>query len=193
MVSFNDFRTHGPESADLTSALINADADERSAISSFATLWMGFNCWMECVTNVHTDAQMVNALANHGRITNAYNDLMENHEDFHSHVLSLASMWPVLNVRDVRRRLGRDAFSKYGFDEVRARVVREGVKHEPQGWITGNIPTWSQLFRTIYCIRCNLIHGAKSPHGSRDQLLILGADRVLRTFIERTNCLEWHD
>lgn len=193
MVTFNDFRTHGPERADLASALINADADGRSAISSFVTLWMGFNGWMECVTNVHTDALMVNALANHGRITNAYIDLMEQHADFRSYVLHLASMWPVLNVRDVRRRLGQDAFLKYGFVEIREMVVRQGVKHEPQDWITGNIPTWPQLFRAIYCIRCNLIHGAKSPHASRDHLLVVGADRVLRTFIEHTNCLEWHD
>lgn len=193
MVTFSNFRVLNPESADLARELINADAQERSAFSSFMTLWMGFNGWMECVTDLHTDAQMIAAFANHVRLTDAYDALMEQDADFRSDISTLASMWPVLNVRDVNRKLGRDAFRNYGDHELWVAVAREGIKHEPQGWIAGSIPTWQQLLRTIYCIRCNLFHGAKSPQGFRDHHLVVGCDKVLRTFIERTNCLEWYD
>jgi hypothetical protein len=40
---------------------------------------------------------------------------------------------------------------------------REDVKMQPVGWTAGDLPTWPQLLRTIYLIRCNLFHGAKSP------------------------------
>jgi hypothetical protein len=193
MVTFSSFRMLNPESADLARELINADAHERSAFSSFMTLWMGFNGWMECVTDARTDAQMITAFADHIRLIDAYDELMEQDADFRSDISTLASMWPVLNVRDVNRKLGRDALRKYGDHELWAAVGREAVKHEPQGWVAGSIPTWPQLLRTIYCIRCNLFHGAKSPQGLRDHHLVVGCDKVLRTFIESTNCLEWYD
>lgn len=182
-----------PESADLARELINADVYERSAFLSFMTLWMGFNGWMECVTDARTDAEMIAACADNVRLTHKYEELMEQHADFRSDVANLASMWPVLNVRDVNRKLGRDAFRRYRHHELWALVEREAVKHEPLGWVADSIPTWPQLLRTIYCIRCNLFHGAKSPQGFRDHHLVVGCDKVLRTFIEGTNCLEWSD
>lgn len=59
LVNFSHFRTLDPETADLARELIDASDVQRSAFSSFVNLWMGFNGWMECVTDAANDAEMI--------------------------------------------------------------------------------------------------------------------------------------
>jgi hypothetical protein len=193
MVSFNNFRVLDPETADLARELIDASPDQRSDFSSFVNLWMGFNGWMECVTDAASDAEMITALTIHQRLSAAYDDLMTSVPHFRDQVETFAAMWPVLNVRDVRRKLGRDAFWRFSPAELIDEVMREGVKLQPVGWRGGDVPTWPQLLRTVYAVRCNLFHGSKSPQNFRDHELVVACDRILRMFIEQTGCFEWHD
>lgn len=193
MVNFGHFRTLDPETADLARELIDGNDVRRSAFSSFVNLWMGFNGWMECVTDAPNDAEMIAALASHQRLVDAYVDLMEHSPDFHQHVEIFAAMWPVLNVRDVRRKLGRDAFWRYSREELMEEVLRHRVKLQPVGWIAGGVPTWPQVLRTVYTVRCNLFHGSKSPQNYRDHELVVASDQILRMFIERTACFEWEN
>ena len=193
MVNFNSFRTLDPETADLAHELIEATDGQRSAFSSFVVLWLGFNGWMECVTDAANDAEMITALADHQRLSNAYDDLTARFSDFRDSVEAFAAMWPVLNVRDVRRKLGRDAFWRHSREELMEEVIRHNVKHQPVGWSEGDVPTWSKLLRTIYGVRCNLFHGSKSPQNYRDHELVVSCDKILRIFIDQTNCLQWHD
>jgi hypothetical protein len=193
MVCFNHFRTLDPETADLARELIDATDVQRSAFSSFMNLWLGFNGWMECVTDAATDAEMISALAGHPRLTEAFNDLLGNVPGFREKVESFAAMWPVLNVRDVRRKLGRDAFWRFSREELFAEVIRQGVKFQPLDWVAGGTPTWPQLLRTIYLVRCNLFHGSKSPENFRDHELVVASDRILRMFIAGSACFEWVD
>jgi hypothetical protein len=159
---------------------------------SFMSLWMGFNGWMESVTEAANDALMISAIADNRRVTDEYEHLMES-PDFRRRVIAFSEVWPVLNVRDVRRRLGRDAFWAESRAELLVRCRREDVKMQPLGWAEGDVPTWPQLLRTIYCVRCNLFHGAKSPQHARDRELVRHSDRILRMFIERTGCFGWYD
>ena len=193
MVSFNNFRTLDPETADLARELIDSVGGQRSDFSSFMNLWMGFNGWMECVTDANSDAQMITALANLQRLSDAYDNLMQHSPDFREMVEIFAAMWPVLTVRDVRRKLGRDAFWRFSREELMEEVLREGVKLQPVGWSDGDTPTWPQLLRTIYCVRCNLFHGSKSPQNYRDHELVVSCDQILRMFIDRTGCFNWND
>lgn len=193
MVHFNHFRLLDPESVDLARELIDASDTQRSAFSSFVNLWMGFNGWMECVTDVANDAEMIAALANHQRLADAYDDLIEHSAEFHEKVAVFAAMWPVLNVRDVRRKLGRDAFWRFSRVELMTEVMRHGVKLQPVGWTDNSVPTWPKLLRTIYAVRCNLFHGSKSPQNYRDHELVVSSDQILRMFIERSGCFEWAD
>jgi hypothetical protein len=193
LVSFNHFRMLDPETADLARELIDANDVQRSNFSSFVNLWMGFNGWMECVTDAANDAEMIAALANHQRLADAYDDLMKHSPDFRGRVEIFATMWPVLNVRDVRRKLGRDAFWRFSREELMEEVLRQGVKLQPVGWSADDVPTWPQLLRTIYSVRCNLFHGSKSPQNYRDHELVLNSDQILRMFIERSACFEWDD
>lgn len=193
MVNFSHFRTLDPETADLARELIDASDVQRSAFSSFVNLWMGFNGWMECVTDAANDAEMITALANHQRLAETYDDLMEHSPDFREKVEIFATMWPVLNVRDVRRKLGRDAFWRYSREELMEEVLRQGVKLQPVGWSAGDVPAWPQLLRTVYTVRCNLFHGSKSPENYRDHELVVASDQILRMFIERSACFQWDD
>jgi hypothetical protein len=193
MVSFNNFRVLDPETADLARELINASPDQRSDFSSFVNLWMGFNGWMECVTDAASDAEMINVLTTHQRLSAAYDELMASLPRFRNEVEVFAAMWPVLNVRDVRRKLGRDAFWRLSSAELMDEVIREGVKLQPLGWNVGDVPTWPQLLRTVYAVRCNLFHGSKSPQNFRDHELVVACDKIIRMFIEQTGCFEWHD
>ncbi|WLI10347.1 MULTISPECIES: hypothetical protein [Pseudomonas] len=193
MVNFNYFRTLDPETADLARELIDANINQRSEFSSFVNLWMGFNGWMECVTDANTDAEMITALVSHQRLSDAYDDLMKHCPDFQEKVEIFATMWPVLNVRDVRRKLGRDAFWRFSREELMAEVVRENVKLQPITWSAGDVPTWPHLLRTVYAVRCNLFHGSKSPQNYRDHELVVSCDKILRMFIDHTGCFEWRD
>jgi hypothetical protein len=191
-VSFNNFRTLNPETCDLARELIDANLDQRSAFSSFMGVWMAFNGWMECVTDAANDAQMIAALADHDRLTDAYETLERDSAEFRDEVGMFASMWPVLNVRDVRRKLGRNALWRYTSEQLTSEIHHQRVKYQPEGY-DGGRPTWAQLLRTIYLVRCNLFHGSKSPQNYRDHQLVVACDHVLRLFIEGTGCLDWSD
>jgi hypothetical protein len=148
---------------------------------------------MEAVTEGANDAAMITSLAENRRMTDAYEELLRASPDFRRRVGSFAQRWPVFNVRDVRKKLGRDAFFRLTRQQLHEECIRQEVRHEPIGWTDGDVPTWPQLLRTIYTIRCNLFHGAKSPQSGRDRELVRYSDRILRMFIDQTQCFGWHD
>lgn len=155
--------------------------------------WMGFNGWMESVTDSTSDAAMITALADNRRMTDAYGALIDDNRTFLRHVVRFAELWPVMSVRDLRKKLGRDAFWEMDRAALRDACRREDVRLQPLGWTEGEMPTWPQVLRTIYQIRCNLFHGAKSPQQIRDRDLVRHADRVLRGYINGSSCFDWHD
>ncbi|RWO41381.1 hypothetical protein [Mesorhizobium sp.] len=183
MVSFSNFRTLDPDMADTARELIGELNRRRSPFLPFMNTWMAFNGWMESVTGGGSDAAMITALAENRRMTDAYSELLDRHAEFRDRVKAFADMWPVLNVRDVRKKLGYDALWHMDRDALFEACRREDVKMQPIGWTEGNLPTWAQLLRTIYLIRCNLFHGAKSPQNGRDRDLVRQADAILRYFI----------
>lgn len=193
MVSFSNFTMLDPDAVTLARELTENADRQRSAFMSFLSIWMAFNGWMESVTEATTDADMITALAENRRVMEAYDGLMNRSADFRRRVSTFSAMWPVLNVRDARRKLGRDAFWQLSRDELLEECRRENVKVQPVGWTDGDTPTWPQLLRTIYIIRCNMFHGSKSPQNSRDRELVLHSDRILRRFIDQTRCFDWND
>lgn len=192
MVSFSDFHTLDPEAADLARELIEHAGRQRSSFTSFVNVWMAFNGWMESVTGETRDARMVSAIAENRRLNEAYEGLLEDPR-FRRRVTSFAAAWPVVNVRDARRKLGRDAFWRFDRDEFLEECRRNDVKSEPAGWVAGGVPTWPQVLRTIYAVRNNLFHGCKSPQNPRDRELVRHSDGVLRAFIEGSGCFAWYD
>jgi hypothetical protein len=192
VTSFAKFQIMEPETKDLVLELMQNADRQRSAFMSFVNIWMAFNGWMAAITDRETDAEMIRDLSANRRLTDAYVALMNGSQAFHRLVSDFAAMWPVLNVRDVRKKLGRDAFWRHQRDELIAACEAANVKRQPAVWTDGDSPSWEQLLRTIYQVRCNLFHGEKSPQNLRDRQLILKSDRILRAFIAETDCFEWH-
>ena len=193
MANFNNFQVMEPETRDLVLELMENADRQRSAFMSFVNIWMAFNGWMAAVTGQETDANMIRDIAANDRLIKAYTGLLESSRAFHRLVSDFATMWPVLNVRDVRKKLGRDAFWRLESDALVAACDAATVKKQPMGWNAGATPSWEQLLRTIYQVRCNLFHGEKSPQNTRDRQLILKSDRILRAFLAEAGCFEWRE
>lgn len=193
MTNFSNFQVMEAETKDLVLDLMENADRQRSAFMSFVNIWMAFNGWMAAVTERETDADMIRDIAANKRLISAYYELMESSQTFLRLILDFAAMWPVLNVRDVRKKLGRDAFWRLEREALIAACEAANVKQQPAGWKIGAIPSWEQSLRTIYQVRCNLFHGEKSPQNVRDRQLILKSDRILRAFLAETACFEWHE
>lgn len=191
MVNFRNFQVIEPETKDLVLELLENADRQRSSFMSFVNIWMVFNGWMAAVTERDTDSDMIRDIVVNRRLITAYDELMRRSRPFRGLVLGFAAMWPVLNVRDVRKKLGRDALWRLEHDELIAACEAANVKQQPAAWNVGGLPTWEQLLRTIYQVRCNLFHGEKSPQNARDRQLILKSDRILRAFLDNTACFEW--
>ena len=110
MTNFRNFQVIEAETKDLVLDLMENADRQRSAFMSFVNIWMAFNGWMAAVTERETAADMIRDIAANKRLISAYDELVENSQAFRRLVLDFAAMWPVLNVRDVRKKLGRDAF-----------------------------------------------------------------------------------
>lgn len=192
MVRFSDFQTLDPETADVARELLENAGRARSAFNSFLSIWMAFNGWMSCVTNAATDAAMITAMAENGRVREAYDQLVRSSAEFNRHLTRFSAMWPVINVRDARNKLGRDVFLHLSREQLLAACAEADVKLQPATW-DGGVPSWEQTLRTIYAVRCNMFHGMKSPQNFRDRNLILESDHILRTFIELSGCFAWRD
>ena len=120
-----------------------------------------------------------------------FNVSLQGSAEFHRQVRALSRLFPVLDLRDTRKKLGRDAFARLPGPALILACQRASVKQVPDGWVEGDTPTWPQVLRTIYQIRCNLFHGGKSPHNRRDRDLVRRAQAVLTTFIDGSECFDW--
>jgi hypothetical protein len=192
MTNFSNFQIMESETRDLVLDLMENADRQRSSFMSFVNIWMAFNGWMAAVTERETDADMIRDIVANDRLADAYTGLMETSRPFRRLVCDFIAMWPVLNVRDVRKKLGRDAFWRFERDDLIEACRAARVKQQPVGWNADDMPSWEQLLRTVYQVRCNLFHGEKSPQNARDRELILKSDRILRTFLAGSRCFEWH-
>jgi hypothetical protein len=193
MVSFSNFHRLDPAArAVAVELLANADGQPPSFIA-FMYRWMAFNGWMSAVTLKDTDATMINAYVAAPRLIDAYDQLVAGDADFAQMIDDFAALWPVLNVRSVRSKLGYEAFRLHDRAALLALSTAANVKQQPVGWVPGNAPSWEQLLRTIYQVRCNLFHGEKSPQSFRDRDLVFASDRILARFIAATGCFGWTD
>ncbi|MGY4470387.1 hypothetical protein ACVWWK_006096 [Bradyrhizobium sp. LB9.1b] len=157
MVSFNNFLSLDPDAVEVTRELAENADRQRSAFMSFVNTWMAFNGWMEAVTEANNDAQMITSLAENRRMITAYDSLMDQHQPFRRRVVTFSERWPVVNVRDARKKLGRDVLFRLSREDFANECRLQDVRFHPAGWTDGDIPTWPQLLRTIYAIRCKYV------------------------------------
>jgi hypothetical protein len=136
MANFSNFHLMEAETKDLVLDLMENADRQRSAFMSFVNIWMAFNGWMTAVTERETDADMIRTFAANSRLIDAYNALMVTSRPLHRLVSDFPVMWPVLNVRDVRKKLGSDAFWRLQHDDLTAACqapnVRQPPRHRPR-------------------------------------------------------------
>lgn len=193
MVQYTYFQTLDPSAREVSIDLINRAEREPVSMTSFILRWMGYNGWLAAVTGCERDYQMINALAAEARMIAAYDKLVSEDLAFKVEIDAFAALWPVLNVANVRAVLGYDAFRRYDRVALLAECDKKGIKRQPADWVPGNSPSWEQLLRALYQVRCNLFHGEKSERAARDQDLVLASDRILGLLLVGTGCFGWYD
>lgn len=193
MLSFSNFHCLDPAARDVATELLANAQGQPPSFMAFMYRWMAFNGWMSAVTLKDADWEMINEFVAAPRLRDAFDQLMAGDLDFRQMVTEFTDFWPVLNVRSVRAKLGFDAFHRHDRAALMALCAAENVKQQPAVWVAGGHPSWEQLLRTIYQVRCNLFHGEKSPQNLRDRDLVFASDRILARFILATGCFDWYD
>ena len=193
MVSFSNFHRLDPAARDVAIELLTNANGLPPSFMAFMYRWMAFNGWMSAVTLKDTDREMIDAFVAAPRLIDASDQLMDGDPEFRKMVTEFTALWPVLNVRSVRAKLGYDAFHQYDRAPLLALCASENVRQQPLGWVAGGHPSWEKLLRTIYQVRCNLFHGEKSPQSFRDYDLVIASDRILAHFIAAMGCFDWYD
>jgi hypothetical protein len=192
-MKYSNFRIMDPETRDLVGELLAEGARDPSVFMSFVHCWMAFNGWMASVTEKETDADMIKAFASDERLMRAFDRVMADFPAFRESVLRFSSHWPVLNVKDARKKVGREAALQLDAEQYRNLCLQKKVKQQPAAWQVGIEPSWEQLLRVVYQVRCNLFHGTKSPTNFRDRELVVSSNQIVRQFLAETRCLEWVD
>lgn len=193
MVSFSNFHRLDPAARDVAIELLASANGHAQPFFAFIYRWMAFNGWMSAVTLEYTDREMIDAMVTAPRLIAAHDQMMADDVAYRQLVDAFAVAWPVLNVRDVRKKLGYAAFHQQERVALLAACAAANVKQQPTGWTQGQQPNWEQVLRTIYQVRCNLFHGEKSPQSFRDFRLVEASDRILQAFMTGTGCFDWYD
>lgn len=193
MVHYTHFHTLDPSAHQVSMELLSRAERESPSMIRFMLRWMGYNGWLAAVTGCERDYQMINAMAAEPRMIAAYDQLIAVDPGFKAEIDAFAAHWPVLNVAHVRAALGYDAFRRYDRATLLAECDAHDVKRQPANWVPGTGPSWEQLLRTLYQVRCNLFHGEKSEQAARDRDLVFASDRILHQLLAGTGCLGWFD
>ncbi|RQW40602.1 hypothetical protein [Novosphingobium sp. LASN5T] len=189
MVSFSNFHRLDHAARQVAIELLaNADQGAPPSFMSFTYRWMAFNGWMSAVTLQNQDWKIINVIAGNEKLGETHDALLAS-EPYRERVTEFAALWPVFNVRDARKKLGYDVFAHHD----RHALLATDIRRQPEEWEPGASPSWDQLIRAIYQVRCNMFHGEKSPQNARDHDLIRSSDRVLGFFIVQSGCFAWHD
>jgi hypothetical protein len=192
VVRFSDFAVMEPDADGVIRTLVrNAAQPDQPPFLPFLYLWMAFNGWMTAVTGRERDAHMIRDIAGNARMISTYESLLDTSGTLGAQVEAFADLWPVMDTRGVRRQFGPQAFQQMSRQDLLTACRSMGVKVDPQDWVPGGRPSWAQLLRSLYRVRCNLFHGQKSTASARDHDLVVGAGRILQTLIAEAGFLEW--
>jgi hypothetical protein len=194
-VNFDLFGKASPRGQDLVllwhrRAKRTQKTDTHDPFEAFMYLWLGFNNWAMRVTEADTDAEMIDALAKSSALNKKFSELLKDNEGLKVYAKTFALMWPIFNVKHLRKKNLRHQFDHLDRPEYTRRLLAARVKHAPKGTFSKEKPSWDVTIRAIYQARCNLMHGEKGD-SSDDYHIIEGAYRTLLTFIDATELYKW--
>jgi len=130
---------------------------ENDPFLKFLSFWICFNVWLDYRSGEDVDAQMINWLVDQSASTS---DLVEKYENlknkgtFRDALKALANKSPIEDSRGNRKTI----------------KIRDENDFE-------------NIVRAIYMIRCNLFHGSKGAHESRDLKLVIISNVILSHWV----------
>ena len=162
---------------------------ESSPFEAFIYLWISFNGWAACVTQLDIDRQWVSCLANDEEIADDFSHAIATVPDLSIAAQRFHAYWPIFEVRHLRRRellwhglKDRSAIIKHyianGATECEPRcAIRHLQANEP-------IPLdWPHTVNALYRVRCNLFHGEKSLQSEDDESIVSAALACLLLYL----------
>jgi hypothetical protein len=165
------------------------DCDPAESFEPFIHAWIAFNSWASCCTDLDQDRQIIEALSRSTELIQQFEHSMTNSNVIRTSAERFRSMWPVFNVKDLRRRripmfLDLDRpnmiahYFQHGADSVVPLCYRRHVGNGEE------VPLdWPHVLAAIYQVRCNLFHGDKAPHSEGDRTLVHSGMQVLVRFL----------
>ena len=165
------------------------DAPPSEAFEPFIYAWISFNAWAECITEIETDAQWIEALASSDRLAFSFSDALVRDQRFRAAAEEFRRLWPIPKATDLRRRAAW-APADESWADTASRYIQRGVHFEPfcsgqhAAGHESEIPLdWWHFLRAVYRVRCNLFHGGKSVYSVGDQQVVRAALRGLVIFL----------
>lgn len=167
------------------------DCDPADSFEPFIYSWIAFNGWASCCTDLDQDRQIIEALSKSTELIRRFEQCMTESDAFRTSAERLRSMWPVFNVKDLRRQR-IPMFLDLDRPSMIAHYFQRGAesfaplcyrRHIDKG---EEVPLdWPHALSAIYQVRCNLFHGDKAPHSESDRVLVHSALQVLVMFLNR--------
>jgi hypothetical protein len=190
----NDFQERlwrmNPDKRDLIRTFMNlADEPGQSPFVTLLHLWMAFNAFGSAVSRFDTDRQMVNFLGRSQQMQACFENLRREEHGFGTHVNEFVECWPIFSESDAFEAYREDHLERTGKvarfpdeNEMR-RLCHEGLVRENPRYRAVN---WRNVLNAIYTVRCNLVHGGKTPVNERDVQLVELSRQILGPVLSRT-------
>ena len=157
----------------------------------FIFAWISFNGWAASVTELDVDRHWIAALSRSPRLTEAFGRFVATKSGaFTGCAEAFHSLWPVFEVRAIRRRGLQwhglenrpaivECYFGNGVSECDPRCARRHVEAGEA------IPLdWPHTLAALYRVRNNLFHGEKAPYSDNDRNMVHFALLVLIGFMD---------
>ncbi|MCH8877875.1 MAG: hypothetical protein IIA89_13820 [Chloroflexi bacterium] len=162
----------------------------------FIFAWISFNGWAASVTELDRDRQWIGALSKDNQLINAFSLLaVSDSGPFKAYAESFHRLWPVFEVRAIRRR----GLQWHGLKK-RSEIVQYYLSNgltvcEPRCAprhieVEESIPLdWPHTLAALYRVRNNLFHGEKAPYSDNDRNMVHSALLVLVSFMDQAEMI----
>jgi hypothetical protein len=168
----------------------DCQGDECFEVFNYA--WFAFNGWAACVTDLDEDYKYIDALKRDPTLCRKFSDLAADPASlFGNYTAQFAELWPIFDVRSVRRLHIPSLYTKIRSSVIEHYVDAGATNFEPKCWkrhkdAGESIPVeWPHTLATLYKVRCNLFHGQKAAHSEMDQQIVSLAFQTLVYFLEQ--------
>lgn len=193
-ISLGRFQTLHPEGQRLITgwferAWLDKDCKPADSFEPFIYAWFAVNGWAACVSEVDQDSRFIRALSHDQTLSEGFNRLIADPKSaFAEHARAFYELWPIFEVKELRRRRLLRIMSGDRPKIVQAYLAAGAENFKPDCWKRHRdageaVPLdWCHTLNAIYRVRCNLFHGEKAAHSEMDQQVVFSSFQTLVHF-----------